>query len=101
MNEEIREANRYLTNAKEILSQKTGKENGAYSDKKYVLMVGHSAYMGVLHALDQLNLPNNKKEEETQWSITKYFLIDTIENCFLIITIFIMCCNLAWVMMEY
>ncbi len=71
MNEEISEANRYLTNAKEILSQKAGKENGAYSDKKYVLMVGHSAYMGVLHSLDQLNLPNNKKRRNTM----EYFQI--------------------------
>jgi hypothetical protein len=76
MNAEIREANRYLTNAKEILSQKAGKENGAYTDKKYVRMAGHTAYMGVLHALDQLILPHNKKRrnsmEHYQIFLSKY-----------------------------
>lgn len=52
MNAEIKEANQYLSNAKEILSEKAGRVNGAYTDKKYVRMAGHTAYMGVLHALD-------------------------------------------------
>jgi hypothetical protein len=32
------EAMWYLTNAKEILSEKTKKENGCYSDPKYIKM---------------------------------------------------------------
>ncbi len=60
MNVHIKEANRYLANAKEILVEKAGRENGSYVDKKYVRMAGHTAYMGVLQALDQL-IPNVKK----------------------------------------
>ncbi|GHT63186.1 hypothetical protein AGMMS50239_18610 [Bacteroidia bacterium] len=48
----IREAERYLDNAKTILSEKAGKEGKYYSDKKYVRMAGHTAWCGVLTALD-------------------------------------------------
>ncbi|MDR0798290.1 MAG: DUF5618 family protein [Dysgonamonadaceae bacterium] len=48
----IREAERYLQNAREILSKQAGKDGNYYSDKKYVRMAGHAAWCGVLVALD-------------------------------------------------
>ena len=48
----IREAERYLQNAKQILSDKAGKDGNYYSDKKYVKLAGHAAWCGVLTALD-------------------------------------------------
>ena len=48
----IREAERYLQNARDILSEKAGKDGDFYSDKKYVKMAGHTAWCGVLVALD-------------------------------------------------
>ncbi len=48
------EAMRYIENAKEILSTKAGKDGDYYSDKKYVRMASHTAYLGVLIALDGL-----------------------------------------------
>jgi hypothetical protein len=57
---DIIEAKRYLSNAKEILREKGQKENGFYQDRKYVKMAGHTAYTGVLVALDGI-LGNKKK----------------------------------------
>jgi len=48
----IREAERYLQNARDILSEKAGKEGGFYTDRKYVKMAGNTAWNGVLVALD-------------------------------------------------
>ncbi|MDR2086830.1 MAG: DUF5618 family protein [Dysgonamonadaceae bacterium] len=48
----IREAERYLQNARQILSEKAEKEGDYYNDKKYVKMAGHTAWCGVLLALD-------------------------------------------------
>ena len=48
----IREAERYLQNARQLLSEKAGKEGNYYSDKKYVKMAGHTAWCGILEALD-------------------------------------------------
>ena len=48
----IQEAERYLQNARQILSEKAGKDGDYYSDKKYVKMAGHTAWCGVLIALD-------------------------------------------------
>ena len=48
----IREAERYLQNARQILSEKAGKEGSYYSDSKYVKMAGNTAWNGVLVALD-------------------------------------------------
>ena len=47
------EAMRYIDNAKDILRHKAQKEDGYYQDKKYVKMAGHTAYLGVLLALDE------------------------------------------------
>ncbi|MDR1631618.1 MAG: DUF5618 family protein [Dysgonamonadaceae bacterium] len=51
-NHPIREAERYLENARTILSEKAGKEGGYYKDPKYVKMAGDTAWNGVLVALD-------------------------------------------------
>lgn len=48
----IQEARRYLSNAKEILSEKAGKSGKFYSDKKYVRVAGNTAWNGILEALD-------------------------------------------------
>jgi hypothetical protein len=59
----IKEAQRYLDNAREILSTKAKKEGGYYSDPKYVKMAGHTAWTGVLLALDGiLGVKANKKK---------------------------------------
>jgi hypothetical protein len=48
----IREAERYLQNARQILSEKAEKEGDYYNDSKYVKMAGNTAWSGVLVALD-------------------------------------------------
>ena len=48
----IKEAERYLSNARQILSEKAGKDGNYYEDPKYVKMAGHTAWTGVLVALD-------------------------------------------------
>ena len=50
----IEEAKRYLTNAKEILSERAGKIGNYYNDGKYVKMAGDTAWKGVLIALDSV-----------------------------------------------
>jgi len=56
----IQEAERYLQNARLLLSEKAGKEGNYYSDKKYVKMAGHTAWCGVLVALDSVLGVKNK-----------------------------------------
>ena len=48
----IHEAVRYIRNARQLLSEKTGKDGKYYTDRKYVKMAGHTAWCGVLVALD-------------------------------------------------
>jgi len=48
----IREAERYLQNARQILSEKAEKDGNYYKDRKYVKMAGNAAWSGVLLALD-------------------------------------------------
>ena len=48
----IREAERHLQNARQILSEKAEKDGGYYKDRKYVKMAGNTAWNGVLVALD-------------------------------------------------
>jgi len=48
----IREAERYLQNARQILSEKAEKDGDYYNDTKYVKMAGNTAWNGVLVALD-------------------------------------------------
>jgi hypothetical protein len=64
---EILEAKRHLSNAKEILREKAGKEDGLYKDKKYVKMAGHTAYTGILVALDGLLGDKKKGRKSVDW----------------------------------
>lgn len=64
----ISEARRYLENAKTILSEKARKEDSHYLDKKYIKMAGHTAYSGVLVALDALLSDKKKKTRKSvEW----------------------------------
>ncbi|MDR3252866.1 MAG: DUF5618 family protein [Tannerella sp.] len=48
----IREAERYIENARILLSEKAEKDGSYYNDSKYVRMAGNTAWNGVLIALD-------------------------------------------------
>ncbi len=77
MHAEIREANRYLQNAKEILVEKAIRVNGHYEDPKYVKMAGHTGYSGVLVALYALIPKEYRKKRRKsvyyyQEFLTKY-----------------------------
>jgi hypothetical protein len=61
------EAQRYLDNAREILTNKAGKEDGLYSDVKYVKMAAGTAYAGALLILDEFL----KQKEGTKFSKPK------------------------------
>ncbi|GAB4449797.1 MAG: hypothetical protein OHK0036_07270 [Bacteroidia bacterium] len=51
----------YLENAKEILREKAKKDGEFYTYPKYVKMAGHTAWVGVLLALDYLMKKYNYK----------------------------------------
>ncbi|GHT53224.1 hypothetical protein FACS189451_04920 [Bacteroidia bacterium] len=55
-NDPIKEAERYLDNARTILSEKAGKNGNYYSDSKYVKLAGHAAWCGVLGRLGKQEL---------------------------------------------
>lgn len=65
--EAVTEAKRYLNNAKEILREKGDKEDGFYQDSKYVKMAGHTAYSGVLFALDHYLGKKTKGRKDVEW----------------------------------
>ena len=59
----MKKAERYLENARQILSEKAGKEGYFYSYPKYVKMAGNTAWNGVLVALDAtLDVRKNLKK---------------------------------------
>ena len=63
-NNNISEAKRYLHNAREILKTKGGNGvPGYYSDKKYVRMACHTAWIGILEILNHRlpHLPKGKR----------------------------------------
>jgi hypothetical protein len=63
----IQEAKRYLDNARNLLSEKAGKEDGYYQDPKYVKMAGHAAYTGVLLVLDRYLDKKIKGRKDVDW----------------------------------
>jgi hypothetical protein len=65
MKEELKEAKRYLINAKEILRDKAVRKDRFYADKKYVRMAGNTAYNGVLEALDAIVPPPAKGKRKS------------------------------------
>ncbi|REA59328.1 hypothetical protein DSL64_18580 [Dyadobacter luteus] len=67
--EAISEARRHIDNAKGFLSNNARKEDGLYQDKKYVKIAGHTAYTGILLALDELL---GEKKKKTRKSVEWY-----------------------------
>ncbi|MGX5858089.1 DUF5618 family protein [Dyadobacter jiangsuensis] len=67
MEEKVNEARRYVNNAKELLRDKAGKDNGVYQDRKYVRLAGHAAYLGVLVALDKLFDVKKGTRKSVEW----------------------------------
>lgn len=67
--EAILEARRHIDNAKGFLSNNAKKEDGLYHDKKYVKIAGHTAYTGILVALDELL---GEKKKKTRKSVEWY-----------------------------
>ncbi len=67
--EAIIEARRYIDNAKGFLKNNAKKEDGLYTDRKYVKIAGHAAYTGILVALDELL---EEKKKKTQKSVEWY-----------------------------
>lgn len=65
--DEIQDARRYLTNAREILSEKAQKQDGYYQDRKYVKMAGNTAYNGILVALDGILGKKTKGRKDVTW----------------------------------
>ncbi len=63
----IQEAHRYLDNARQLLSEKAGKLDGYYQDPKYVKMAGHTAYAGLLVALDAYFGGKKKGRTDVSW----------------------------------
>ena len=62
----IKEAERYLANARQILSEKAEKDGNYYNDSKYVRMAGNTMWNGVLIALDAaLNVKGDLKSGQT------------------------------------
>ena len=72
----IQEAKRYLDNAKEILREKAMKDDGYYQDTKYVKMAGHTAYEGILVALDDFLGKKSKGRKDVDWYKSNLSKID-------------------------
>ncbi|MEK7846753.1 MAG: DUF5618 family protein [Nitrospinota bacterium] len=67
----MREAIRYLNNAKEILS-KTGIEDNRYVDVKYVQEACGTAYLAILKAIDEYLIKRGLSEKDLPKSIDGY-----------------------------
>jgi hypothetical protein len=67
----MKEAVRYLNNAKEILS-KSAVENDQYMDDKYVKSACGVAYLGVLKAIDELLLKKGLTKKELPKKVDEY-----------------------------
>lgn len=71
--ENIKEAKRYLSNAREILKNKAGNGvPGYYSDTKYVKMACHTIWSGVLVALDEKIPPPKKGQRKSVDDYKRY-----------------------------
>ena len=59
----IQEAERYIDNARQLLFDKAGKDGDYYTDRKYIRMADHTAWCGVLIALNAvLNVEDKIKK---------------------------------------
>ena len=73
--EVINEAKRCIDNARVFLRDNARKENGVYRDTKYVKIAGHTAYSGVLIALDAV-LPEKGSRKSVEWYQKELSAID-------------------------
>lgn len=92
----IEEARRYLANAKQILREKAIKEDDLYQDKKYVKMAGHTAYIGVLEALDVVFGNKRKGRKSVDWYRDELSAVDKK-----MLTLFIEAYNTLHLAMSY
>ncbi len=92
----IEEARRYLANAKQILREKAIKEDNLYKDKKYVKMAGHTAYIGVLEALDVVFGNKRKGRKSVDWYRDELSAVDKK-----MLTLFIEAYNTLHLAMSY
>ncbi len=67
----LENAVRHLENAKTILKEKGKKEGRFYTDDKYVSIAGHTAYRGVLLALNEL-MKQNGISKRTRKNVDDY-----------------------------
>ena len=72
MDNPIDEARRYMDNARQILSEKAGKQGDLYTDPKYIKMAGHTAWVGVLIALDNALLITDNLKKGQRADINDY-----------------------------
>ena len=68
----IKEAERYIQNARQLLSDKAGKDGEYYTDSKYIKMAGHTAWCGVLLALDATLKVKNRMKKGQRPDIKDY-----------------------------
>ncbi len=70
-----KEARRYISNARQILRDKAGRENGFYTDRKYVRMAGNTAWNGVLEAVEiWLNSKGIERDKRMRPNVDWYTL---------------------------
>lgn len=67
----MKEAIRYLNNAKEVL-QKSPVEDDRYADVKYVQMACGTAYLAILKAIDEYLLKRGLNKKELPRSVDAY-----------------------------
>jgi hypothetical protein len=68
----IIEANRYIQNARQLLTDKAKKDGEYYNDSKYIKMAGHTAWCGVLVALDATLHVKEKMKKNQRPEIKDY-----------------------------
>ena len=76
MSSTIKEAKRYLENARALLSEKARKEDGYYQDTKYVKLAGNAAYAGVLLAIDAFVGKKSKGRKHVEWYKEQLSILD-------------------------
>lgn len=80
----IQEARCYLDNAKQILREKAIKDDGYYQDARCIKMAGHTAYAGILVALDEFLGKKSKGRKDVDWYKSNLSEIDKkVLNAFL------------------
>ncbi|MDR2963812.1 MAG: DUF5618 family protein [Bacteroidales bacterium] len=68
----IKEAERYLDNARKVLTENAGKQGEYYTDPKYVKAAGNYAWNGVLVALDAVTDVQKTRKKGQRLDIKDY-----------------------------